>query len=169
MIRALLLPLALISALLLSSCGFTPMHGTTATSTPMANVNIDLKKGSDVIDNQAGFFVLQRLRDRIGTQSDDMPYTLEVTPTYRRSRFGLTDADIASRYDITVSTRWKLIDTKTGKAVDKGVASSTSTFGASEGPYGVITADNVGVEQAAKETADKLILQLARALASQNK
>lgn len=167
MIRALLLASALCGAALLPGCGFTPMHGTSSASAKLADIQVDMKKGSDVVDNQAGFFVTQRLRDRIGNASTASPYRVEITPTYRRSRFGLTDADIASRYDITVLARWVLVDTKTGKTLDKGTTRSTSTFGAPEGPYGVITADNVGVEQAAKETADKLILDLARALAGQ--
>ena len=173
MIRALFMAFALSSSLagaaLLTGCGFTPMHATSPASAKLADIQVDMKKGSDVVDNQAGFFVTQRLRDRIGNASAASPYRVEITPIYRRSRFGLTDADIASRYDITVSTQWTLLDTKTGDTLDKGTTSSTSTFGAPEGPFGVITADNVGVEQAAKETADRLILDLARALASQKR
>lgn len=169
MIRAFFIASALVFSAVLSGCGFTPMHSATGANAPLANVDIQLQKGSDVVDNQAGFFMLQRLRDRVGTQSETAPYALEITPSYRRRRFGLTDADIASRYEITVSSRWKLIDVKTGKTVDRGNASATSTFGAPGGPYGVITADNVGVEQSAKEAADKLILQLARAFAAQDK
>ena len=144
------------------------MHATSATASKLSDIQIDVRKGADVVDNQAGFFLTQRLRDRIGDAPDSAPYRVEITPVYRRSRFGLTDSDIASRYDITVSSRWILIDTATGKTLDRGTTSTTETFGAPSGPYGVITADNVGVEQAAKETADKLILELARALAVQN-
>jgi len=163
MIHRFFLPLTASAALLLSSCGFTPLHGTTGgAAAPLANVDVQLLDGVSVVDNQAGFFVNQRLNDRIGVQSDTAPYALEITPLYRRRRFGLTDSDIASRYDITVTARWELIDSKTGKTVDKGSTTSTTTFGAPDGPYGVITADNVGVEQAAGETADKLILELAK-------
>ena len=51
----------------------------------------------------------------------------------------------------------------------RGNTTTKTTFGAPEGPFGVITADNVGVEQAASETADKLILELAKFFASRNK
>jgi len=169
MIRSLYFASVLAGSAVLSSCGFTPMHGSSASEAKLGNVLVELNKTSDVVDNQAGFFVTQRLRDRMGTGSDTAPYRLEITPRYRRARFGLTDADVASRYDITVSAKWTLINAKTGDSIDKGTASSTSTFGAPEGPFGVITADNVGVEQAAKETADRLVLQLARTLASKTK
>jgi LPS-assembly lipoprotein len=145
------------------------MHGTTGANAPLANIKIQMAKGSDVVDNQAGFFVSQRLRDRIGTSSEGAPYTLQIKPRYTRRRLGLTSADVASRYDISVSAGWELVDSKTGATLSKGASTSTVTFGAPEGPYGVITADNVGVEQSAKETADKLILQLARYFAAENK
>ena len=169
MMRSLFIPILCSFAVLLSACGFTPMHGTSGAAAPLANMDIELKKVTNVIDNQAGFLIAQRLRDRIGSGSETAPYLLEITPRYRRRRFGITGADIASRYDISVTARWTLIDTKTGKVLQKGSNLSTVTFGASEGPYGVITADNVGVEQSAKETADKVIIELAQYFKAQNK
>lgn len=169
MMRTLFTTLSCSFALFLAGCGFTPMHSATGASSPLANVDIQLQKGSNVVSNQAGFFMTQRLNDRIGTQSADAPYILELTPRYSRNRLGLTDGDVASRYDVSVSAKWTLLDSKTGKTLEFGTSSSTSTFGAPEGPYGVITADNVGVEQSAKEAADKLVIELARYFAVQNK
>lgn len=169
MMRAFFIPVLCFLALLLSACGFTPMHGASGAAAPLANMDIELKKVSNVIDNQAGFLVAQRLRDRVGSDVNAAPYRLEITPRYNRRRFGITGADIASRYDVIVTARWALIDTKTGKTLKKGNNSSTVTFGAPEGPYGVITADNVGVEQSAKETADKVIIELAQYFAAENK
>ena len=165
MMRAFLIPFVL----LLSACGFTPMHGASGAAAPLANIDVQMIKGSSVVDNQAGFFVTQRLRDRIGTRNETAPYTLEITPTYRRRRLGLTNADVASRYDISVTASWVLLDSKTGDTLEKGRSVSTVTFGAPAGPYGVITADNVGVEQSSKETADKLVIQLAQYFARDDK
>ena len=163
MMNRFFLSLTCTAALGLSACGFTPLHGTTGgAAAPLANVDVQLLNGTRVIDDQAGFFMTQRLNDRIGVQSETAPYALKIVPRYRRARFGLTDSDIATRYDITVSARWELLDTKTGDTLDRGTTGSTTTFGAPEGPFGVITADNVGIEQAAGETADKLILEIAK-------
>lgn len=167
MIRALFISFGFLISALLTGCGFTPLHSTAAgVDTPLANLNVEMKKGSNVVDNQAGFFVTQRLLDRVGSQADNAPYRLEITPSYRRSSLGITNADVASRYDISVTARWILVDTKSGDTMEKGISTSTVTFGAPRGPYGVITADNVGVEQSAKETADKLVVQLARYFAT---
>ena len=165
--KPLSLPITLLIAGALSGCGFTPLHGTDGASAPLADIDIDVVRGPSVVDNQAGFFMLQRVRDRIGNASDTSPYQLQIRPSYNRSQLGLTNADVASRYDISVTANWVLTDSKTGGRLDSGSTQSIVTFGAPEGPYGVITADNVGVEQAAKETADKLIIELARYFSSE--
>ena len=126
--KALWLALSLLIAGALSGCGFTPMHGANAAA-PLADINIDLKKGSSVVDNQAGFFVLQRMRDRIGNPSDASPYLLEITPIYRRRRLGLTNADVASRYDISVTAQWALVNAKTGEKLDRQLLPSPRPMG----------------------------------------
>ena len=161
-LKQLSLTLSLIIAGALAGCGFTPLHSTGGAATSLADIDIALNKGSSVVDNQAGFFVLQRVRDRIGAPSEASPYLLKITPVYRRRRLGLTSGDVASRYDITVTANWTLVDTKTGDRLERGRSASTVSFGAPDGPFGVITADSVGVEQASQETADKLIVDLAR-------
>ena len=169
MMRMFFISSALFLSAGLSACGFSPMHSATGASAPLANMTVQLEKGSDVVNNQAGFFLTQRLRDRIGNASEASPYMLKIKPSYGRGRLGLTAGDVASRYDVSVTARWDLIDSKTGNSLKAGRTSSVVTFGAPDGPYGVITADNVGVEQSAKQTADKLIVELARYFAKENK
>ena len=170
MIRTALLSLAALtlSALTLSGCGFTPVHQSTANGTALQDIVISVEKGDDVTKNQAGFLLTQRLRDRMGDGGTAPKYRLEITPDYTRRRLGITDQDVASRYDISVKAKYRLLDAKTGDQLNRGDVTSISTFGATSGPYGVITADNVGVEQASQETADKLIRELARYFARQN-
>jgi len=78
MIRALFIPLLCSWAVLLSACGFTPMHGASGAAAPLANIDIDLVKDSRVINNQSGFLIAQRLRDRVGNGSETAPYRLET-------------------------------------------------------------------------------------------
>lgn len=169
MMRNLFISFALLFSGLLAGCGFTPMHSATGPSSPLAGIDVQMQKGSDVVNNQAGFFVAQRLRDRIGSENSAAPYILKIDPKYSRRRLGLTVGDIASRYDVTVTAKWELLDAKTGKTLKRDSSVSIVTFGAPSGPFGVITADNVGVEQSAKQTADKIIVQVARYFAEDNK
>lgn len=151
-----------LSAITLTGCGFTPVHQTAAGGgSVLQDVYVDLQKGDNIADNQAGFFLTQRLRDRMGENASTARYTLQIEPDYGRRRLGLTNEDVASRFDITVKAKYRLLDTKTGDRLASGDVSAVSTFGTQQGPYGLITADNVGVEQASSETADKLIRELA--------
>lgn len=169
MIRTVFISFALtISGVSLSGCGFTPVHQMTANGSVLQDIVIEVEKAEDVTNNQAGFLLTQRLRDRMGNGGAAPKYRLQVEPDYSRRRLGITDQDVASRYDITVKAKYRLIDAKTGDQLTRGDVSSVSTFGAPTGPYGVITADNVGVEQASKETADKLIRELARYFANKD-
>ena len=95
-------------------------------------------------------------------------YRLEFTPDYRRRRIGITDDDIASRYDITVRAKYRLIDAKSGDSVHSGSVSSINSFGATTGPFGVITADSVGIEQTSQETDDRVIRDLALYFSREN-
>lgn len=156
-------------ALALSACGFTPVHQSVGGSaSQLQNIEITTIETNDISENQAGFIMTQRLRDRIGHGGVAPRYRLEIKPDYSRRRIGLTDADVASRYDITVKARYRLIDTKSGDAVHRGEVSSINTFGATTGPFGIITADSVGIEQASQETADKLIRDLALYFSREN-
>jgi len=97
MIHRFFLSLTVTAALILSGCGFTPLHtAASAGGAPLANVDIQLKDGASVVADQAGFFVTQRLNDRIGTQSDKARFALEITPVYRvetrQSKDGTRDA-----------------------------------------------------------------------------
>lgn len=159
MIRAFFISL---TALTLSACGFTPVHQSVSGSgSQLQDIEVTAIKTNDIAENQAGFIMTQRLRDRMGNGGAAPQYRLEITPDYSRRRIGITDDDVASRYDITVRAKYRLIDTKSGSAVHRGNISSINSFGATTGPFGVITADSVGIEQASQETADRVIRDLA--------
>ncbi len=147
----------------LSACGFTPMHSPQALSfdgaQPLQMITVDMKDGKDVNDKEAGFFVLQRLRDRVGTNSGK--YTLTVTPSWRRGRLGISANDVASRYDGTVTANYTLTETKTGNILDRGRVTAVSTFAASSDPYGVIASNDNAIQTTAAEAADRLIIKLA--------
>ena len=146
---------------LLTACGFTPMHGTNmgANSAKFQDVSIQITDGRDAGDKEAGFLVLQRLRDRIGENSGK--HILELTPKLSRQRLGISADDVASRFDSILEMDYKLLDANTGKILDRGRVKGTSTFGAPIDPYGIVAADNNAKQQTAKEVADRLLVKLA--------
>lgn len=146
---------------LLTACGFTPMHGTSlgANAAKFEDISIQINDGRDAGDKEAGFLVMQRLRDRIGENTGK--HILELTPKLRRQRLGISADDVASRYDSILEVDYKLMDAKTGRILNKGKVKGISTFGAPIDPYGIVAADNNAKQQTAKEVADRLLVKLA--------
>jgi len=62
--------------------------------------------------------VMQRLRDRIGENTGQ--HILTLTPSLRRTGFGVNSIDVASRYDSNVTVRYSLTDAKSGKVLTRG-------------------------------------------------
>lgn len=153
--------IAVLAVPLLTACGFTPMHGggLGSNAAKFEDISIQINDGRDAGDKEAGFLVMQRLRDRIGENTGK--HILELTPRLRRQRLGISADDVASRYDSILEVNYKLLDAKTGRILNKGKVKGTSTFGAPVDPYGIVAADNNAKQQTAKEVADRLLVKLA--------
>lgn len=167
MIKKTLLSLAALS--LLTACGFTPMHApsTGASGISFEDVNIKITDGTDQGDKEAGFYVMQRLRDRIGKNTGK--HVLTLKPSLYRAGFGVNSIDVASRYDSTVTINYTLEDAKSGKMLTTGSVTAVSTFGAPQDPYGLIAADKSALQQTTKEAADRLLVKLASYYANPDK
>lgn len=153
--------LTLASAALLSACGFTPVHAPTlgANSSAFKSIAVETVVNGDEIDKEAAYYLTQRLRDRLG--GEGTKHILKVTPKLRRAALGISGDDIATRYDVTISARYSLIDSASGDILDSGSVSSVSSFGAPSDPYGRIAAEKNATQTVAAENADRILLKLA--------
>ena len=156
-----------IALLCLSACGFKPLHVTDSSGVNLSNLKVVLANTQDVQDREAGYYMQQRLLDRLGDQ-DKASHSVTITPRVTRARLGVTGNDVASRYDIRLSAQYELLDIKSWDILERGTVNAVSTFGAPNDPYGLIAADTNGTQQGAKELADRLMLKLATYY-SQNK
>ncbi|MGJ8562604.1 MAG: LPS assembly lipoprotein LptE [Alphaproteobacteria bacterium] len=149
------------SALFLTACGFTPMHApqTGGADMPFKNIKIDLIAPEKLSNQEGGYWVLQSLQDRLGTQGS--AHTLTVNPIFNRRGVGISSSDIATRYDMVATVPYKLIDSKTGDVLDSGVVKASSSFGAPRDPYGRSIAEQTAVKNVAKAAADRMIIKLA--------
>lgn len=151
-------------SILLTGCGFTPVHGGALSDNravqPLQNIILVVEDGKDANDKQASFHLQQRLRDRIGT--NEGAYILTITPSWSRGRLGISSDDVASRYDGSLRASYSLTEAKSGKILDKGNVTAISTYGASEDPYAVIASNDNAMRNVASEAADRLIFKLAR-------
>jgi len=161
--------ISLVMLPLITACGFTPMHAPSTASSGISfeDVSIEITDGRDQGDKEAGFFVMQRLRDRLGVNTGK--HTLTLTPRLTRSGFGVNSIDVASRYDSTVTINYSLTDLKSGDVLTRGSVKAVSTFGAPRDPYGLIAADKSALQQTTKEAADRLLVKLASYYANPKK
>jgi LPS-assembly lipoprotein len=158
-----------IMALGLTGCGFTPVHApnniSMSDAAPLQNMALIMEDGRDANDKEVGFHMQQRLKDRLSSNSGQ--YTLTITPRWTRGRLGISADDVASRYDGNARAEYVLTETKSGKVLDKGRVTATSTFAASDDSYGLITANDNAMQNTAREAADRIIFKLAAHFAAE--
>ena len=161
--------LFLLMLFFISSCGFSPMHSRTNTtnSSLFENISVELNEIEGVGNKEIGFYLIQRIRDRIGTNlGKDV---LILTPVISRSGYGTSSDDVASRYDIILTVSYEIRNKKTGDLLSRGSVKGSSTFAAPIDPYGLIAASNDAEQVIAKDVADRLLFKLATHYSEENK
>lgn len=157
------------TALLLSACGFTPMHapqlGTNGTA--FKNIQVDVTESKDIANQEGTFWMQQALYDRLGKTG--RVHVLSVTPTFYRRGLGISSRDVATRYDLVVDVTYRLTDAKTGDTLDSGDLTATSSFGAPDDPYGRSISEQTATKNVAKDAVDRLVARLAAYYANAEK
>ncbi len=159
--------IALVSAFVLTACGFTPLHAPAglASGSSFKNVTVETIETGNPQNKEAAFHIKQRLRDRIGTGGTD--YILRLRPTSRERRLGVSDQDVATRFDLSVSSRYEILDARTGDSLDTGSVRVVTTYGAPLDPYGREAAQSAAIRNVSAEAADRLMVKLAGFFANQ--
>lgn len=149
-------------ALTLSACGFTPMNAPAniGDTTALKNISVELIEPESIVDREAGYYIQQHLRDRVGANKNST-HVLKFEPRSGRSPYGVTSNDVATRYDLRITAEYVLLDRVTGETLDKGDVRAVSTFGSSRDPYARITAEKTATDQVSRQVADRLIIRLA--------
>lgn len=148
----------LAGVLFLTACGFKPMHAPTAfggTGVSLSNTQVQMQANGKI-----DFLLAQALRNRMG-DNHGAKYILKITPESTRKNLGIGADDVASRYDLVMTTEFELVDAKTGNVVYRDEVRAISTYGAPRDPYGTIAAQANAEQQAASEIADRIIVRLA--------
>ncbi len=149
------------AALLLSACGFKPVHSTgkIADTPAFKSIKIELVDPDRAAQKEAGYYLQQHLYDRLGKNAG--PHVLRLETRSGRRPYGVTASDVATRYDLIMRVNYELINSVTGKKLDTGDVTSTSTFGSSRDPYARISAEKNASEQVARDAADRILIRLA--------
>lgn len=160
------LPAALlaVAALALSSCGFTPLYGPQSVTKGLSTIEVV------AADGRAGYLLREKLDDAFARNVNLLPsHRLVYTIEERRYARGVRVDNVANRYELNLTAKWRLLDAKTGQEVRSGATSAAVTYDSADQPYASIAAQQDSQERAATELARRIQLELATWLAGKAK
>jgi LPS-assembly lipoprotein len=143
-------------SLALGACGFTPMYAVQGVNSKLASIEV-LRP-----DGRTGFLLGQALDDELANKRDEPPkYRLALKLKEVRVPRGLRVNNVASRYELQLTTNYTLVSLDTHAAVTAGVVAITVTYDSADQPYAGVAAQLDGQQRAAGQAAERIRLELA--------
>ena len=151
--------LFLISFLLLSACGFSPLYK--KVSTQEGNVPVKVSP----IPDQYGFAMRQIIQNKLGNSSNSQ-YTLNVSaPFFSTWDQTIDDKNFATMMGISGSVSYTLIENKTHKEILNSSTSLTSSYSVVKDPYATTVAERKVKKELAEQLAEQVSLHVLVTLA----
>lgn len=159
----------LLSVLILSACGFSPMYGKNASMNDLSiKANLD-QISIDVIPNHEGQFLRNLLIDRfyINGYPTSPKYNLSVaTLAEKIKNFDVTVNDEATRRQLEISTIMRLIDARTNAVIMTRPLYSITSYNVLESEYSTVVTEQSAREAAlgdlARQIEQQIVLYLNR-------
>ena len=152
--------LAVVTALGVSACGFTPMYAEPAVGSSLRRIAVTTQ------DNRLGYRLREQLEDALAWDRSSTPlYRLTTQVEQSRRSLGRRIDDTATRYELTVKATWTLTRAAGGQPIS-GTETVTTTYATADQPYAAIAAQQDGEERAASELARLIRLDLMQALSN---
>jgi LPS-assembly lipoprotein len=153
-----------VAALALSSCGFTPLYGPQSVTKGLSTIEVV------AADGRAGYLLREKLDDAFARNVNLLPsHRLVYTIEEKRYARGVRVDNVANRYELSLTAKWRLLDAKTGQQVRAGTTSAAVTYDSADQPYASIAAQQDSQERAANELARRIQMDLATWLAGKAK
>ncbi len=155
-------------ALAMSACGFSPMYGTSGTD-PDAMNNVEI----ETIGGKYGQQLRNNLMDEMYRKS--MPshpqYALRVhNVSFNQNYLGLDKTTTAeTRYQLTVSSNYSLIDLKTKQVVHENSVRSFVAYNALDSQFTTIVARTDAIDSGIEQISNRITQDLALYLGNPNK
>ena len=150
--------LALAFVLLLAGCGLKPLYGgggSGRVAQSLRSISVAPIKG------RAGWLVRTALEDRLGTQSGQPRYRLEVELDDDITGFGIRSDDAVTRERRTLRARYRLVDAAKGTVLVDATAGSDAGIDAVGSEYATVAAEQTALERLSKEIADQIVTRVA--------
>jgi LPS-assembly lipoprotein len=149
-------------SLALAGCGgFTPLYAAQGVSPKLAAIEVTQP------DGRLGFYMREYLDDSLARdRNQPAVYRLSFVNRELRVPRGITISNVASRYEVDLSTSYVLTEIATGKQVTRGQVSVNVSYDVQAQPYASLASQQDGERRAAEQAADRLRLELASYFAS---
>ncbi len=146
--------IALVGALALSACGFTPVFGPGGQAEGLRGEILVADPG----DRKAFVFVA-RMEDRLGLP-EAAPYLLDYTISVREDGVGITTERATTRYNVLGRIDYTLKDRVTDAELAKGKVENFTGYSATGSIIGEISATEDAYERLMVILADQLVTEL---------
>jgi LPS-assembly lipoprotein len=156
---------ALLGALALSACGFTPLYATPGVTPGLATIQVVAPHG------RTAFLLGEALEDEFGTNKAAAPaYKLTITVYERIFPRGLNPNGVAERYEMHVRIDYKLFAVGApDKVLTQGLDPVEVTYAETGQPYAGMSAQQDAQQRAASTAAQHIRVDLAEYFASHQK
>ena len=144
--------------LLLSACGLKPMYGggsSGAVVTSLGSIQVA------PIPERAGWLVRNALVDRLGGESGNPAFRLDVELDDDLTAFGIRGDSAVTRERRTLRARYRLVDLSTGEVVLDATAGSDAGIDVVSSEYATVAAEQTAQERLAQVIADQMVSRLA--------
>ena len=151
---------AIILAVLLAlgGCGLRPMYAggsLGAVASGLSAIQVA------PIPERAGWLVRHALIDRLGGESDNAAYRLEVELDDDLAGFGIRGDSAVTRERRTLRARYRLVEIATGQVVLDATAGSDAGIDVVSSEYATIAAEQSAQERLTQMIADQMVSRLA--------
>ena len=155
------LAIAGLAAALGGCAGFTPLYAAQGVSPKLAAIEVSQP------DGRLGFYMHDYLEDSLA-RDRTQPAIYRLTFANRELRVprGITISNVASRYEVDLTTTYTLTEVATGKLVTRGNVQVNVTYDVQAQPYASLAAQQDGERRVAEQAADRLRIELASYFAS---
>src|SRR5690606_30430679 len=155
-------------------CGFTPVYGTNddydiEIGTYLASIKVEHHRVSGVLGQQ----LENALEDRLNPTSKDSLYgtafRLQFTVVPRQDAAIIEQTGVIQRFNIVLTSNYKLVDAYTGEVLDSGTVRRTASFFNAPEKYAAYVAEKDAVQRALVEMSEDYRLRLASYFAREYK
>lgn len=144
--------------LLLGACGLQPMYtggSSGAVATGLSSVQVA------PIPERAGWLVRNALVDRLGGESGEPSYRLEVELDDELTAFGIRGDAAVTRERRTLRARYRLVELSSGLVVLDATAGSDAGIDVVSSEYATVAAEQTAQERLAQMVADQMVSRVA--------